>query len=149
MTKVNQFFSVDHMSCPYISITLEKDLLKQHEAFNGTYKYLKQIDGQPIWRSLKLSSNNLDTVSNAIWKNGKNSINGDWMIGEMKNLQDPKIRGTGCKAAPDECKNWIWRTDNNDWTQWKTSRESGINVACMKAGKGRGTSINDVRFMVR
>mgnify|MGYP006888801158 CR=1 FL=1 len=50
------------------------------------------------------------TKSNGIWKPSKNlriKLNGDWMIGEMEDRENPKIRGIGnCKATPDKCAEW-------------------------------------------
>ena len=117
------------MSCLYISVSLENDLLEQQRSLNGTYKYLKQqINGLPIWRSIIFDGQS-DTKSNAIWKPSKNSaLNGDWMIGEMEDLENPKIRGIGCKASPDKCIVWKYLNKNNN--QWATSTASGINVKC-------------------
>ena len=149
------------MNCLYVSVSLEKGLLAQHKSFNGTYKYLKQIHGQPIWRLLKFddkTSVKLDTVYNAFWKNPKNSsinggINGEWMIGKMKgpetpDFENPKIRGNECPAytTPDKCKIWVYRNDKriNNKDKWveatrpevgQISAKSGINVTCMKGKK--------------
>ena len=52
------------------------------------------MNGLPIWLSLKFNdTSSLDKLENAIWKNPKNGINGDWMIGEMEDRENPKIRG--------------------------------------------------------
>ena len=128
-----------YLSCLYISVSLEKDLLQQHRSFNGTYKYLKQIDDQPIWRSVIFDGKS-GTKYNFIWKPSKNCINcknGEWMIGEMKNGENPKIRGNQCKATPDKCNLWSYRkrNTNKDWTQSAPSNESGIHVKCIKGKK--------------
>ena len=117
--------------------------MKQHRPFNGTYKYLKQIEGQPIWQ-LMIFDGKSGTKSNAIWKPSKNCINcpnGHWMIGEMEDRKNPKIRGDKCKASPDDCKEWNyvkkkkdkWQPD--EWVGWNTSTVSGIKVKCMKGKK--------------
>ena len=75
------------------------------------------------------------TKSNAMWKPPKNfSPNGDWMIGEMEDLVNPKIRGIGCKATPNECTEWNYvKKINNKWKAISTV--SGINVTCIKGEK--------------
>ena len=99
---------------------------------------MKQIHGQPIWQSMIFDGKS-DTKSNAIWKPSKNfTPDGDWMIGEMEeDLQNPKIRGSGCEATPDKCMKWSYLKRNNtkDWTPWATSTASGLNVKCMKGKK--------------
>ena len=86
----------------------------------------------------------LDTVSNAIWKAPKNCpscANGDWMIGKMKDhenpdFKNPKIRGNECRATPDKCTVWDYVKENtNEWAGWNTNTASGINVKCMKGKK--------------
>ena len=140
------FFSDALSSCLYISVSLKNDLLKQHESLNGTYIW-KKGDGQPTWKSLKLhgeSSTYLDT--NVIWKKSKDYklngqlVNGDWMIGKKGETKIAKIRGsssTGKCNRPDRCQMWSYykKIGNNDWTKFKPSIASGINVTCIKGNK--------------
>ena len=94
---------------------------------------MEKIDGQPIWQSMIFDGKS-DTKINAIWKS---SNNGNWMIGEKEDLQNPKIRGSGREATPDKCLEWSYlkTNDTKDWTPWATSTASGLNVKCMKGKK--------------
>ena len=122
------------MSCPYISVRLEKDLLTQQKRFNGTYKYSKQAHGQPSWESLKFNGKS-DIYSNAIWKNPKTS---NWLIGRVKDIgkNKGKIRGSviSTRATPDKCTVWSYQK-GAAWTPKKPTRESGIIVTCIEGKK--------------
>ena len=110
---------------------------------SGIYKYLKHFEEQPIWESVKFDDrhNKLDT--HAIWKNpNPNQINADWMIGKVEDLENnigyiSYIRGIRSTGTPDTCKFWSYFVGNynKNWTSFASSRESGINVTCIKGKK--------------
>ena len=63
------------------------------------------------------------------------------MIGKVEDLENnigyiSYIRGSGSGSTgtPDTCKFWSY-FEGNDWTRSATSRESGINVTCIKGKK--------------
>ena len=113
---------------------------------SGIYKYLKHFDGQPIWESLKFDDQSSHKLhSHAIWKNPNQiGANADWMIGKVEDLENnivytSYIRGINSTGTPDTCKLWSYFVgeSNKNWTRSAPSRESGINVTCIKGKEFR------------